>query len=262
MFAVVLLNATCYQPAVAKRTSPSSSIEAALIEVTQRLSTSVSRLAFAPPVSHVYNPLSYAWAPHEQYLTKFGGKTGRTVLLGMNPGPFGMAQVGVPFGEVQLVRHWIGIDAPVGKPPLEHPARPITGFACTRSEVSGARLWGWAKQRFGSPDAFFDQFFVINYCPLVFMSQSGANVTPDKLPAVERQELFTRCDAALLAMSELLRPRAVVGVGAFAQARAASALKPMGCKVGQILHPSPASPKANSGWAPLAEQQLCELGLL
>lgn len=258
----MLLNATCYQPGVAKRTSSTSGIEAAVIEVTEQLSTSVSRLSFAPPVSHVYNPLSYAWAPHEQYLTKFGGKTGRTILLGMNPGPFGMAQVGVPFGEVQLVKNWIGIDAPVGKPPLEHPARPITGFACTRSEVSGARLWGWAKQRFGTPDAFFNEFFVINYCPLVFMSQSGANITPDKLPAAERQRLFTVCDAALLAMCELLQPRAVVGVGAFAYTRATSALTSLTCTLGQILHPSPASPKANSGWAQLAEQQLRDLGVL
>ena len=35
----------------------------------------------------------------------------RVVFLGMNPGPFGMAQVGVPFGEVAAVRDWLRIDA-------------------------------------------------------------------------------------------------------------------------------------------------------
>jgi single-strand selective monofunctional uracil DNA glycosylase len=236
--------------------------EHSLIEVSKELARAVGRLSFSPPVTHVYNPLQYAWAAHEQYLLKFGGGSGRTVLLGMNPGPFGMAQVGVPFGEVQLVRHWLGIEANIGKPKVEHPARPVVGFACTRSEVSGARLWGWAKERFGTPAAFFQDFFVINYCPLVFMSQSGANVTPDKLPSSERQELFKVCDAALLAMCTSLRPRAVVGVGAFAYARAVAALSPLGCKFGQILHPSPASPKANSGWARIAEQQLRDMGLV
>lgn len=246
---------------MAKSSVGSEGIEAVLIEVTHKLSRAVSRLSFAAPVTHVYNPLVYARAPHEQYLMKFGGGTGRTILLGMNPGPFGMAQVGVPFGEVQLVKQWLGIDAPVGKPKAEHPARPIAGFACTRSEVSGARLWGWAKERWGTPEAFFAKFFVINYCPLVFMSQSGANVTPDKLPVAERVQLFAACDEALTEMCRVLAPRAVVGVGTFAYARAVAAVGPLGFECGQILHPSPASPKANAGWARVAEQQLRDLGI-
>lgn len=251
---------SCYQRRVAKHIPGSTELQT-LIEASQSLSRAVSRLTFSPPVTHVYNPLDYAWASHERYLNKFGSGTGRTILLGMNPGPFGMAQVGVPFGEVQLVKHWLGIEAPIGKPALEHPARPIVGFDCPRSEVSGARLWGWAKARFRTPEAFFSKFFVINYCPLVFMSKTGANVTPDKLPAAERQALFALCDEALRAMCTVLKPRAVVGVGAFASARAVAALAPNDCKFGQILHPSPASPKANSGWAQIAEQQLRDLGL-
>jgi single-strand selective monofunctional uracil DNA glycosylase len=258
---VVLGKLTCYQLRVARHTPASQPVSSALVDATKRLSKAVSRLAFEPPVTHVYNPLDYAWAPHEQYLKRFGAGTGRTVLLGMNPGPFGMAQVGVPFGEVTFVKEWIGVDAPVGKPEFEHPARPITGFACTRSEVSGARLWGWAKQRFGTPEAFFARFFVLNYCPLVFMSESGANITPDKLPARERQQLFAACDEALRVVCVALQPCAVVGVGAFAYARAVAALAPFEGKLGQILHPSPASPKANAGWARVAEQQLRDLGV-
>jgi single-strand selective monofunctional uracil DNA glycosylase len=178
------------------------------------------------------------------------------VLLGMNPGPFGMAQTGVPFGEVALVRDWLGIEAPVARPKREHPKRPVAGFACTRSEVSGQRLWGWARERFGSPERFFERFFVANYCPLAFMEESGRNITPDKLARAEREALFAVCDRALVRTVEALRPRVVVGIGNFAAQRAAAALQRSGVAVGSAPHPSPASPAANRGWAAQMDRAL------
>jgi single-strand selective monofunctional uracil DNA glycosylase len=231
-----------------------------LVQVTRELSTAVGRLRFAPPVTHVYNPLDYAWQPHAQYLARYGAGRQRVILLGMNPGPFGMAQVGVPFGEVTLVREWLGIHAPVAKPNPEHPARPVLGFECTRSEVSGARLWGWAKQRFETPTRFFENYFVVNYCPLVFMSESGKNITPDKLPTSERRALFEVCDQALGALCDIIEPRRVIGVGAFASGRAEAVLDGRDIAVGQILHPSPANPKANAGWANIVDAQLKAMG--
>jgi single-strand selective monofunctional uracil DNA glycosylase len=170
-----------------------------------------------------------------------------------------MAQTGVPFGEVALARDWLGIDGRVGKPANEHPNRPIEGFACRRSEVSGQRLWGWAKQRFGRPERFFERFFVWNYCPLVFMEQSGRNRTPDKLAAEERAALYAACDRALHAVARQMAASTVVGIGAFAMARARAALANLELPIGGILHPSPASPLANSGWAERAEQDLARL---
>ncbi len=232
-----------------------------LVEVSRRLSRAVSRLRFGAPVACVYNPLQYAWAPHQAYLERFGGKTGRVVMLGMNPGPFGMVQTGVPFGEVTLVRDWMGIERPVKTPSRCHPRRPIEGFSCKRSEVSGARLWGWARDRFGTPERFFAQFFVLNYCPLAFVEDSGRNRTPDKLPAPERGPLFRACDRALADAIAVLRPSLVVGVGAFAFERARRVLQGTGITVGTMLHPSPASPRANRGWAELAEADLRGLGV-
>ena len=81
----------------------------------------------------------------------------------MNPGPFGMVQTGVPLGEIAAVRDWMGIEATVEKPATENPKRPIEGFACTRSEVSGRRLWGLFAERFGTAEAFFTDHFVANY---------------------------------------------------------------------------------------------------
>jgi len=232
-----------------------------LVEVSLRLREAVDGLGFAPPVAYVYNPLHYAWGAHEAYVRRFGGKRGVALLLGMNPGPWGMAQTGVPFGEVAIVRDWMGIREGVVKPAREHPKRPILGFDCARSEVSGARLWGWARERFGEPKAFFSRFFVWNYCPLSFMVDSGANHTPDKLPAAEREPLFAACDRALRDVVSLLEPAMIVGVGKFAEERAAKVAGDLAA-VGTILHPSPASPVANRGWAAQAEAQLSALGLL
>ena len=233
-----------------------------LVEIHRALGRGVDRLRFAAPTTHVYNPLVYAWAPAKSYLERFGRGRKEVVFLGMNPGPWGMAQTGVPFGEIDHVRDWLEIDGAVGKPPIENPKRPILGFDCQRSEVSGRRLWGWARERFATPESFFARFFVANYCPLVFMEESGRNRTPDKLPAAESGPLFELCDRALRRTIEHLRPRWVIGVGQFAEKRARAVLSDLDVQVGRVLHPSPASPAANRGWARQAEEQLAALGIL
>jgi single-strand selective monofunctional uracil DNA glycosylase len=232
-----------------------------LIHVSRALSRAVSKLEFADPVTHVYNPLQYARRSHELYLNRFGGDPKEVVLVGMNPGPFGMAQTGVPFGDVAHVRDWLGIQARVDRPAQEHPKRPVLGFECNRSEVSGSRLWGWARDRFGTPECFFSRFFVVNYCPLLFIEQSGRNRTPDKLRAEEREALLPPCDEALRACIEILEPKLVVGIGVWAAKRAEGALDDGGIRMGTLLHPSPASPKANRGWARQAERELKSLGI-
>jgi single-strand selective monofunctional uracil DNA glycosylase len=211
-------------------------------------------------VTHIYNPLTYAWAPHEAYLRKFARGPKRIVFLGMNPGPFGMVQTGVPFGEVCAVREWLKLEAEVGRPPREHPRRPVLGFACSRSEVSGRRLWGLFAERFGTAERFFAEHLVMNYCPLAFLESSGRNHTPDQLPASEKAALFAACDEHLRAVVEVLRPEWLVGVGDFALKRAAQVFLDGTPKLGRILHPSPASPAANRGWAALATRQLEALG--
>jgi len=231
----------------------------ALVRISRELSAQVAELRF-PSVAVVYNPLAYARAPHEAYLGRWGASRPREMLMvGMNPGPFGMAQTGVPFGDVTMVRDFVGIEGSVGKPPHEHPKRPIAGFACHRSEVSGTRFWGWARTRFGTAERFFERVFVANWCPLVFIEQSGRNLAPDKLPAAERAPLLAACDEALTRIAETLCPSLVVGVGAFAEARARAALGPS-VRIGRILHPSPASPAANANWAELVDSQLGALG--
>jgi single-strand selective monofunctional uracil DNA glycosylase len=232
-----------------------------LIRVTRAQSRALSKLRFGDPVTHVYDPLDYARAPWELYCERFGASPKEVVLVGMNPGPFGMAQTGVPFGDVAMVRGFLGIEAPVKKPRKMHPKRPVLGFSCERSEVSGTRLWGFVRDRFGTAEAFFERFFITNWCPLVFMEASGRNLTPDKLKKAEREPLEAICDRALRRSIEALAPRHVVGVGAFAEKRARIALEGLDVEIGSILHPSPASPKANNGWEKHVERDFEKLGI-
>jgi single-strand selective monofunctional uracil DNA glycosylase len=232
-----------------------------LINISRALCAQVERLSFAAPVAYVYNPLSYARQPHERYLSTWGQGAKQVLFVGMNPGPFGMAQTGVPFGDVAMVRDFLGITGAVQRPRPEHPSRPIQGFECARSEVSGTRLWGWVKQRFQTPQRFFKSCFVHNYCPLVFMEASAKNRTPDKLAKEERRTLYQVCDQALLASVDTLKPRWVIGVGAFAEERAQQALGDRDVQIATVLHPSPASPKANKGWASVVDAQLAALGI-
>jgi len=231
-----------------------------LIAIVRRLAQDADRLRFEPPVACVYDPLIYARAPLELYLQRWGRPPKEAVLIGMNPGPFGMMQTGVPFGEVSLVRDWLGIEAAVARPPREHPKRPVEGFGCRRSEVSGRRLWGWARERFGTPECFFARFFVWNWCPLGFLSATGANLTPDKLPPAERRPLERICDRALAEVVTELRPRIAIGIGRVAESalrRALDSRLPIAC----MPHPSPASPAANRGWAAQAEAALTAAGV-
>lgn len=243
-----------------------------LLTAARELSDRVGAMVFAPPVSHVYNPLDYGWAAHAEYLTRYGAGKKRVIFLGMNPGPFGMVQTGVPFGEVAAVRDWLGIDEDFMAAPsackkirptpslVQNPKRPIEGFACTRSEVSGRRLWGLFAQRFGSAAAFFAEHFVANYCPLAFFD-GGKNLTPDKLPMAEQAPLLAACDEHLRQLVALQEPEWLIGVGAWAEARAREALAGIDLKFGRVLHPSPASPAANRGWAEAATKQLLAQGV-
>lgn len=229
--------------------------------ITRELVAPLGNLRFPAPVACVYHPLDYAWDVHRSYLERFGRGHKEALFVGMNPGPFGMVQTGVPFGEVEAVRSWLGLRGEVKKPAQEHPARPVTGFACTRTEVSGKRMWGWAAHRFVLPDRFFRRFFVHNYCPLAFVADSGANLTPDKLPQPATRELYRLCDRLLQQTVAALRPRYVIGIGAFAEAQARRAIgEGRGVRFGRIPHPSPASPVANRGWEPLVDAALQDLG--
>ncbi|QTN32699.1 single-stranded DNA-binding protein [Akkermansiaceae bacterium] len=234
-----------------------------LILAGRELADELRPLRFSDPVSHTYLTVDYAREGYESYLRKFGDTKKKVLMLGMNPGPYGMAQTGVPFGEIAAVRDWMGLSPEIGKPENEHPKRRITGMACPKSEVSGKRLWGLFSEKFPKAEDFFKDHLVINFCPLIWMKDSGANLTPDKIKAAEMVAVDAACYRHLRRLIEILEPQHLIGVGAYAEKQMLSVKQEIASQasVGKILHPSPASPAANRGWAEAAERQLAELGV-
>jgi single-strand selective monofunctional uracil DNA glycosylase len=60
-------------------------------------------------ISHVYNPLEYAWKPHCAYIEQYACHKPKMLLVGLNPGPWGMSQTGIPFGEIHSVTEFLNI---------------------------------------------------------------------------------------------------------------------------------------------------------
>ena len=231
-----------------------------LITATRRLQRACGELRFSGAVQ-VYHPLHYARPLHEDYLRRYANGHKRAIFLGMNPGPWGMGQTGIPFGDVVSVRDYLGISGEVNAPP-PHGKFSVQGLACTRREVSGERLWGLFAERYGSSRKFFRDYYVTNYCPLLFLGGSGANLTPDKLPAADTALLYRHCDDFLQTLVDTLQPKVLVGVGGFAEKRLRLLFAGRSdLQIGRILHPSPASPAANRGFTAAAATQLKALGL-
>jgi len=233
-----------------------------LLARTKELAKQVDSISFSFD-GYIYNPLDYAWDAHALYLKRYVHKGVLAFFLGMNPGPYGMMQTGVPFGEVGFVKNWMGINVPVGKPEREHPNRPVLGFDCTRSEVSGKRLWGLFSEEYENVNEFFKANAVFNYCPLGFLEsgKTAKNFTPNKLKREERAALEGACDAYLKYVLELGKPRVLVGVGKYAQAKLVALNEDPQRQVISIIHPSPGNPQSNNGWAQKTVQTLEAVGV-
>lgn len=236
----------------------------AVIERTVCLKNALKSLVFSFE-GFVYNPLEYAWEMHRLYLEKFITGEVKALFLGMNPGPYGMMQTGVPFGEVDAVKNYLCLDAVIGRPEREHPARRVEGMDIRRHEVSGKRLWGFISTRFPDARDFFSEYAVFNYCPLGFLDSgpTAKNITPDKLPKSERNELEKICDSYLYDIVKILNPQILVGVGKYAEEKLKQ-IEQCGNsrrKVISVIHPSPGNPQANRGWAEKTLKTLTENGL-
>lgn len=232
-----------------------------LVSRTKLLKSQCNNLKFSFE-GYIYNPLDYAWDCHEKFLRKYIKQNAKAVFLGMNPGPFGMMQTGVPFGEINAVKDYLKITGNIEKPENEHPARPVLGFETKRSEISGLRLWSLIASHYPNADFASDIAF-FNYCPLGFLlnTKTAKNETPDHLAKEERKALEDVCNNYLDDVIEMINPEYLVGVGKYAEAKLLSANGSTGKKVFSIIHPSPGNPQANSNWAGKTELRLKEAGL-
>ena len=230
-----------------------------IISRTKALSDAVDSLSFSFD-GYVYNPLNYAWNAHRQFLEKYVDHKIDVLFLGMNPGPFGMMQTGVPFGEINAVKNYLKIDAQIAKPKFEHPARPVLGLDTKRSEISGLRFWGLISSVYPNPMDFFKTQTVFNYCPLGFLmnTKTAKNETPDHLPKPERDALEKICSDYLRDIIDILKPTYLIGVGKYAQSKLASVATSR--TVDSIIHPSPGNPQANNNWSGKTQIKLQEIG--
>lgn len=195
----------------------------------------------------IYNPLTYAWNNHVQYLSEYVKEHADNLFLGMNPGPYGMAQTGIPFGEINFVKNYLKISGSVGKPEIEHPAKPVLGMKTERSEISGKRFWSLIRSKYEDPTEFPPNNAILNYCPLCFIenTKSGKNVTPDLLSVTDRLSVSEVCNAYLSDMINLIKPKKLIGIGRYAynKLREISDLP-----VYYMNHPSPLNPSSNNDW--------------
>ena len=222
-----------------------------MIEASSKLRDDVEKFADSlvkeGSVDTVYNPLAYAWEPHRAYLELASGEGAKTLLLGMNPGPHGMGQMGIPFAATSVVRDLLKIkDLEVGQPRTPHPKRPISGLDWPKEEVSGTRLWGLLANEYGSAESIFKSIFLLNHCPLMlFSGERATNITPDKITGATTNALLKRCDEHLREVVDIMQIERVIGVGRYSEKRALNALSGIDISVTTCWHPSPASPLAN-----------------
>ncbi len=232
-----------------------------LIEITSQFAFKCAHIEYQEDV-YVYHPLQYAWNFHKKYIELYVKENTDTLFLGMNPGPFGMAQTGIPFGEVNVVRDYLGIDEKLENLPTCHPKRPIEGLKCSRSEVSGRRLWTLIQNRFPVSSLFPDSVAIMNYCPVVFVDKgpTGKNIIPEKIEKNAREKLEQICDNYLDQMISIINPRNVIGIGQYAKKKLESSISRLESDiyVTSILHPSPANPQANRGWEPIVKKTLVD----
>ena len=222
-----------------------------MIEASSKLRDDVEKFADSlvkeGSVDAVYNPLAYAWEPHRAYLELASGEGAKTLLLGMNPGPHGMGQMGIPFAATSVVRDLLKItDLEVGQPRNPHPKRPVSGLEWPKEEVSGTRLWSLLANEYGSAESIFKSVFLLNHCPLMlFSGERATNITPDKITGPTTKALLERCDEHLREVVDIMQIERVIGVGKYSEKRALNALSGIDISVTTCWHPSPASPLAN-----------------
>lgn len=237
------------------------------VDVTRELNERMETVTIEEKVEWFYNPLDYAFPVHAEYLKTFGDDTKTGFFLGMNPGPWGMAQTGVPFTDPYIARDWMGLsEQPIGTPSNEREERPIKGWESDRKEASGQKLHGFFREVYGSLEAFFDDNIVMNYCPLVMYSEEATNTTPEDLLKDDRERLYSICDPYLEALIDFYDPDVFVGIGRFGQRRIADVTDRAEEEVAYLPHPSPASPIATRDggdyWRGLVRETLEEENLL
>ncbi|KAF7991960.1 hypothetical protein HCN44_010761 [Aphidius gifuensis] len=204
-----------------------------LLNIELNLSINLDKLNYNNPIDYIYCPIIYAKTVHFNYLNKYCRDKKNIMILGMNPGPWGMSQTGVPFGEINIVIDWLKINGHIDKPKRQHEQRQVDGFSCKRSEISGRKFWSLFKKLSNNPDTFFRHCFLRNFFKptIIIIIIAGP----------EQKKLQEFCDQALIEVIKILDVKVIIGVGRFSEQRAKKVVKTakLSTKVLWMIHPSP-----------------------
>jgi len=212
-----------------------------ILAASDRLS---ERLAALPPVGDLValDPTRYcrsAWAAYLQMAARLGC----VLVVGMNPGPHGMAQTGVPFTDPWIVDE-LDLQAPrADVPPADIPAvgswrhrsHRARGVLGSKREESAKRLWPLLREICApyaavGPSAdkiaeatrrVCNEVLLVNALPICWLDPAGKNVSAEQVekraPAQVREGLRDLVNEWLQAVADILRPAAVIGVGRWAR---------------------------------------------
>ena len=218
-----------------------------LLAAASRLRHELRGLRFGPPVSHVYDPLDYARRGYESYVRAFANAPKRVLFVGMNPGP---VRDGADRRAVR--RRPDGARLAAASRRRSAGRRPSTrSDRCRASRVRAARS---AAPASGAPSrsasASRSASSPTTSSRTTARSRSSrraaAIARPTSCPSASARRCFAPATRTCAGWCAALEPEWVIGIGAFAEARAREALP--GARVGRITHPSPANPRAQENW--------------
>ena len=187
----------------------------AIIELYKSLNIELDELKFFPPCFYVYNPLSYCFESFKIYFEYLNTEEEINLFFGINPGPFGMAQTGIPFGDKETVKNYLKIEPKIDidKIPKQHPKKQILGLEVKRVEKSGRIFWGVIKEFYPEKYDFFKSNFVLNFCPLCFLDEQGRNITPKVLRKEDQIALYKILEIFMLKLFKLIKIKKLIAIG-------------------------------------------------
>jgi single-strand selective monofunctional uracil DNA glycosylase len=224
----------------------------------------------------VLNPGRYGERWHARFRRAYPMSPRPLLVFGLNPGPYGMAQTGVPFTDLKrlesalpgLWKDLVASGEPVTRPGL---APPSLARHLTRTfESSSVRVYRFLERAYGRPELALREVVFVNPCPLLFIDpETGANRTPADLPralrarkAAELVHAFEELRRAtvLEAVAEL-EPRGAILLGRDVAAAVGEALRAaLGARsVVEWEHPARAVPET---WSRGLADELRKRGLL
>ncbi len=141
----------------------------------------------------IWNPGLYGETWHARFRRLYRPGQHPLVVFGLNPGPYGMAQTGIPFTDIRrlvsalpdLAAELRGRGERVEPPGLAPPG--LRPYLSRSFESSAVRVYRFLKKGWGGAERGWTEVVVANPCTLLFIDPAeGKNRTPADLARAAR----------------------------------------------------------------------------